>query len=321
MVTAGVNQRRLPLALAGLICAAFSVGPIEAQAYDLGKTQCGGEYGGLSIVFSKKMKSFKDVDALLAKADWANKKISAAIDYASKQKTTVRLQLKGAWKAGTPYGADPANDFVVPIGSEKFVAEYLVKAGIAKSVTHAKGFCGGAEISYAAVGKAAVGDLTKGQQFESFIKSAVARYVSPAHGSSDIVEGPLSIAPIDPYYPTKRMTIIVPSEISRGNRAKGTWDKYDLIATLLAPRGSDYLVVVHTENLLVAPKVNARKSPPTDEHFRRLVGDEYNSYTEEFVAAVSFGSFLGGSPSRCKAEFEGVEGELHLGCTMQIDYR
>ncbi|RDJ17253.1 hypothetical protein B5K05_04045 [Rhizobium phaseoli] len=319
MGTRHVNGQR-SLAIAGVVCAAVCVGAIKAQAYDLGKTECGGEYGGLSIVFSKKMKSFKDVEARLAEADWSNKKYVNGFDTGS-AKTTVLLELKDVWKTGSPYNMNCCgqNDFPVPIGSEKYIAETLMKAGIAQSITHARGYCGGAEISYAAVRKAAVGDISNGQKFESFIRSAVERYVAPAGDSSAIVEGPLSIAPIPPRYPTKRLTVIVPSTVSRGKRAEDTWDKYDLIATLLAPRGSDYLVVVHTENLRVAPKVNSRKTPPTNEHFRAL--NEDISYEAEFVAAASFGFFLGGSSSRCKAEFDGVEGLMRERCTMTIEYR
>ncbi|QND55655.1 hypothetical protein [Mesorhizobium huakuii] len=212
-----------------LVASFLLMGNVTALALDLGPTQCGGEYGALSVAFTRKIKSVKDIDDILSKFPWYSKSFVSFAD--SSYKTTLKKELHDRWKRGKHYELySETSDFIVPTGSEKFIGNALIDAGLASQVTHAIGVCGGAEISYALVKKAAVGDISKGPKFEAFLRAALKRYVAPAGKSETIIEGPLSVSPVTPSVPTKRMTVIVPSEISRGPQEKGTWDRYDLLA-------------------------------------------------------------------------------------------
>lgn len=297
--------------MAGIMPSAL-LGITSASAFDLGKPGCGGEYGGLSILFSRNMKKFSDIDARIKNISWIKKKylVLGGGDYPSTS-TSVYNELKDAWQREPNKNGLDTGDFSVPIGSEEYIAEALYKTGIAKSISHAAGICGGAEVIYALVKRSSVGAIENPVNFEAFAEAAVLSFVAKAGASYSFTEGPLAIPPMEPFRATKRFTIAVPSVVSRGPQWNSTWDKYDLVLGLLAPRGSDYVVVVHTEGLRTAPKLNGRTKPPSNEHFRGTnSGDSLTDYQAEFVAAASFGQFLAGDSRRCRVDVEGIDAEM-----------
>jgi len=192
--------------------------------------------------------------------------------------------------------------------------------GVISKASYSKGACGGAEVIYFRIAKDKVGDLSEGPRFEAFVREEVAAYTAQANGQATVDEGPLAVDPIEPNYGVKRFTVALPSTVSRGPQAEGTWDKFDLIVSLHRELKSDYAIVVHTENFRVAPKTAARLIPPTNEHFRSTTsGNSLADYQAEYIAATSFALFAAKSSSKCVAEAEGFssvdEGPFH--CTMK----
>jgi hypothetical protein len=280
----------------------------SARAYDLGRPHCGGVYGGLNIWFSRKLSNFSDVDRRLAEYPWAKTRYRGLIGSAT---TTLSEELKRVWPKREhgrgEHGLDDL-DIDVPIGSEQYIAQKLVSAGIAERLTYASGVCGGADVSYAVISKdIAKADLTSPKEFADFLRAAVQKYLETKARNGTVSEGPLVVAPVEPHYAIKRFTIAVPSEASRGPQAKGTWDKFDIIFALFSVTTEAFNVVVSADKLTVAPKTSARDTPPTAEFFKAVNFDAggYMDYTEEYIVAAGMALFIAGAPRKCDVEGEG----------------
>jgi hypothetical protein len=148
----------------------------------------------------------------------------------------------------------------------------------------------------------------------------MAKYVAKGQVSGTSDEGSLVVSPIEPHYATKKFTVAIPSEVSRGSQAQGTWDKFDILFAMFASRASDFVIVVHTEGLKIAPKTALRVRPPTSEHFR-AIGDS-SVYQAEYIAAASVARFIAGASSRYKVEAEGFssQDEGPFKCSSQVEF-
>jgi hypothetical protein len=289
-------SRLTAVLFAHLICCLSVLACLKtASAYDLGKPQCGGEYGGLNLIFPKNVRKFTDIDQKLSSIPWAKTKFLVG----GTEPSTIYSQVQQTFfrkNAGSE-----TNDVAVPIGSEQYVAQALKDADVIAKATFAQGFCGGAEVSYVYITKNAnVGNLIDSQAFVAFVSNALKSYVKI--GTVD--EGPLVVAPIEPHYPMKRFTIAVPSEVSRGPQAKGSWDRFDIVFALYTATTNEFRVVIHAENLRTAPKVAARATPPSAEHFRPTKSDS-TDYELEYVVAASVASYVTRNAKMCKVEGEG----------------
>jgi hypothetical protein len=280
------------------------VGVGGAGAYDLGPVGCGGEYGGLNLTFPNGVTKFSQIEQKLASLPSAKAKFSIPGEKPGTfEARTLYAEVKETFSRADNW---VKNNITVPIGSEQFIAQSLTNAGVIKRAQFAKGFCGGAEISYAYVAKNdAVGDLTQSKNFEGYLSTVLQSYVQTKGSMGVFDEGPLVVSPIEPYYPLKRYTVVVPSEVSRGPQAKGTWDRFDAIFALYKSTTQEFLVVVHTENLRIAPKVAVHNTPPSVEHFRPVGDKDMAAYQAEYVVAASIAKFMAGSSAKCKVETVG----------------
>lgn len=284
---------------------------LPAYSYDLGKPGCGGEYGGISIYFSGEMGDFSDVEAKLSMLPWA-KKTYSLINAGEKHDASLQSEIKKAWEntQSRRYTTENGN-IDVPIGSERFIAQSLTDIGVISAATHPVGVCGGTEVSYVFIAKSAVtGDLCDATNFANFLRDKMGKYITKGQVSGTLEEGSLAISPIEPHYAIKKFTVSVPSEISRGSPAQGTWDKFDIFFAMLASRSNDFVVVIHSEGLKVAPRTALRASPPSSEHFRAISsGDSHADYQAEYITAASVASFMGEAASKCKIETDGFSAE------------
>jgi hypothetical protein len=274
-----------------------------SNAYDLGSPKCGGEYGGLHLRFPPSVLKFSDVESKLIALPWLKKPFV----YISGEETTLYDQIKDSFDASDD---DPEKyDIAVPVGSEQSIATLLIDAGVIVGAGHRHGMCGGAEVSYMFIEKTPeLSNLVNGVNFSNFLENHLESYIKSGTNNGTLETGSLVIAPIEPYFPLKKFTLSVPSEISRGPQAAGTWDRFDVIFALFVVRPTDFVIVVHIEGLQIAPRTNARSIPPTIEHFRAL--DSGTSFSaagihaaaQEYIAAASIAKFIGQSSHNCKVE-------------------
>jgi hypothetical protein len=271
---------------------------VHSDAYDLGERKCGGEYGGLNLQYSRSMHSFTDVDKLISSMPWTKKEYPVL---SQKRVTSVYQEVMDTFSRHDAGGE--TYDVYVPIGSEQFIAEDFVRVGIISKATFANGACGGAEVSYAYIPQT-VGDLINSRNFVDYVSGVLKNFIHVGGANGLVNEGPLNLSPVEPYYPTKRFTVAVPSELSRGSDARGTWDRFDIVFALYQKTAKDFLVVIHAEDLRTAPKLASHTTPPSVEHFRRLGDDQYGA---EYIVAAGLANYMTGSPSLCKVLAEGFD--------------
>ena len=81
-----------------------------------------------------------------------------------------------------------------------------------------------------------------------------------------------------------------------------------MFLTLFTKRSSDYVVVMHIERLVAAPRSPARTEPPTDQHFRQLPSDPE---VQELIATTSAARYTAKAASKC---------EVHTGEVYSYNY-
>ncbi len=274
------------------------ISPNRSVAYDLGPRKCGGEYGGLNLSYSESVHGFSDIEKRLSSMPWTKKEYQVL---SQKRVTSVYKEVSRTFSIGDAGGE--TNDVYVPIGSEQYIVETFLKSRIIKKATLANGACGGAEISYAYI-PLTVGDLVSSRNFVDYVSGVLKGYIHMRNANGTMDEGPISLSPIEPYYATKRFTVAMSSDLSRGSSVSGTWDRFDIVFALYQKTAKDFLVVIHAEDLRTAPKLASHANPPSLEHFRRLGDDQYGA---EYVVAAGIANHMTGSPALCKVEAEGFD--------------
>jgi hypothetical protein len=218
--------------------------------------------------------------------------------------TSIGEQVLKAWRQQNSDGAN----VVLPIGSEKIVAQQLVDEKVITHAGYLRGECGGGEVSFFVVPKRiSLGNLVEGLAFERFLRDGLKIYAQENKVENSIYFGTVSIgklyvSPIEPHYPKKRFTLVVPSEVSRGNDNGGVWDKFDIVFSLYRSTKNAFVIELHSENLRHAPR--RTEKPPSKEHFKsREEGDP--DYEAEYIVAASVARHFGEKPENCLVEAEG----------------